>query len=186
MLVLGGLISVAYASTTIITDTGITTTNLTVLGVCTGCGAGEGSYTTYSNILNGTVATTNGWGIEYINTSDNGTTLFQDAGNRAVMVKSDGTVITTQTVVSAGLNNVKTIDKSLTGKYKIIWVEANQVIKLYKNDILLQNIGVKSSQCTIGGGSRPGVSISSSGQYISFQCIDSAGINDRLEVFKGT
>ena len=38
MLILGGLISVAYASSTIITDTGITTTNLTILGTCSGCG----------------------------------------------------------------------------------------------------------------------------------------------------
>src|SRR5690348_7491948 len=50
----GVFLSVTYAASTIITDTSISTTNLTVTGTCSGCG-GDGSFTTYALVTNKTV-----------------------------------------------------------------------------------------------------------------------------------
>ena len=55
--IIGGI---AYAQT-VITDTSITTPNLTVTGTCTGCGVSEGNFNSYSLITNTTLSGTSGW-----------------------------------------------------------------------------------------------------------------------------
>jgi hypothetical protein len=56
IVVAGIVFSVAFATSTVISDAGIITTNLTVTGTCTGCGS-EGDFTHWNPIMNTTVQT---------------------------------------------------------------------------------------------------------------------------------
>ena len=188
MLVLGGLISVAYASTTIITDTGITTTNLTVLGLCTGCGATEGSFSTWTTAFNGTVAGTSGIGNGgLIQINNNGTMDYLDGNGFAVIVTSAGVV--TKVVATTGGNNGGsfTTAQSLTGVYQIIFDQNNDKIQVFKNGVTnIKNIGFSPGQFTFGFGNRAGIAISPNGKWIGMQAEDSGGALNRVVIFQGS
>ena len=187
MLVLGGLISVAYASTTIITDTGITTTNLTILGTCTGCGGGEGTFTSWAKLFNGTVAGTSAGAGGTIYVNNTGTVIFEDNNGGLNLVGPSGTAIA-QVTAPVGITtptNYHTA-QSTQGAYQIILDETHSKIVIYKNRALLFTIGVKMGDFTTGPSNHLSVGISPNGQYVAVQGDDTGGALDRLVIFKGS
>ena len=55
IIAIGSLFSVAYSASTIISDSGITTSNLTVTGTCIGCGTSSHTHTVLTSETAGTV-----------------------------------------------------------------------------------------------------------------------------------
>ena len=184
MLILGGLISVAYASSTIITDTGITTTNLTILGTCTGC-AGEGSYSHYTTIaLNTTTAGNDATtGICSLKVGTDGAVLIS-GGSRVQLVYVNGTTAYNHVSFSACNNFYPSIDQSSNGKYKLVQDGSTFTISVYKSGQFLQNLGINTSQCSLAPGLN--FAISSDAKYIATACKDSAVAFDRIVILQGT
>ena len=185
MLVLGGLISVAYASTTIITDTGITTTNLTILGTCTGCGGTEGTFTTYTTLFNGTIAGSAGCTGSSIYVNNTGTVIFEDACPNTFVVQPSGTTSNIPTALIATPTS-SYISQSVNGLYQI-GLDTNTV-QVFKNNAIVQKIGLKLSNfhgSHISGGDPVSIAISPNGKYIAIQGEDVGALLDRVVIFKG-
>jgi hypothetical protein len=183
----GSLFGAVYASGTIITDTGITTGNLTVTGTCTGCGAGEGSYSNYNTIQLNTTIGTAFIATQYtsMSISNNGNVVFGSNGNNTA-VTIGGTIIQS----GSGYASAPGVDiaQSITGEYQLIVVDdVHYDLKVIKNGIFLQDIGIDLSQF-ISPDAAKGVAmaISPDGHYISVIGKDSGGTSERLVIFKGS
>lgn len=189
----GSILGTVYASGTIITNTSVTTTtlnavNLVLSGTCTGCGGGEGSFTTYSTILNTTVTGTTRSAASNLLVSDNGTVFGLDVGHVASLITING--IVQQQISSidnmATIHGYQNIAQSPTGKYKAILDDAIPLIHVYKNDIPLLNLGFNSTQFFTGGADTPAIAISSNGKYIAFWAENADTNTVRLIVFQGS
>ena len=184
LIAVGTLFGAVYGAGTIISDTGITTPALTVSGACTGCD-NEPSFTSWSTVLNQTVAGTSNRANSNIFTSTNGTVFFLDQNADTAIVKLDGTVVTvTHTPANFINQGSTTAAQSSSGKYKII--ETTGAIVVYKNNVLTQTLGIDVSQFQGGFLGNEGISISADGKYISLQGKDSGGVLDRVIIFGGS
>lgn len=184
---IGSILGVAYATGTVITNTGITTGNLVVTGTCTGCGAGEGSYSNYNTIQLNTTIGTAFIATQYtsMSISNNGNVVFGSNGNNTA-VTIGGTIIKSGSSYASapGVD----IAQSITGEYQLIVVDdVHYDLKVIKNGIFLQDIGIDLSQF-ISPDAAKGVAmaISPDGHYISVIGKDSGGTSERLVIFKGS
>ena len=187
MLVLGGLISVAYASSTIITDTGITTTNLTILGTCTGCGGTEGTFSSWTSVFNNTVTGSSGCTGATISVNNTGTVIFEDACPNTFIVDPSGNNI--QKIVNPLISTPapSQMSQSVNGLYQVA-LNTN-AIKVYKNNVLVQTVGLRLANFaggSISGGGPVGMAISPNGQFIAVQGEDVGTLLDRLVILKGS
>lgn len=186
ILIIGSLFAVGYATSTVISDSGIITSNLTVTGTCTGCGGGEGDFTTYSNFLNATIGGASlGNNIKALLTANDGSFMFSDNAFQNIIVFANGTVIKEYDSTFEDFpNGDKLFDQSSTGKYKIIYDQGHSnEIKVYKDNSLLQSIGIDTSQVSANECS---TAISANGKYISLVCSNFAGTNDTALTFEGS
>lgn len=190
IVIIGSLFGVVYGSSTIISDSGINTSNLTVTGTCTGCGGGgvEGNYTNYNTVdLN----QTNGLG-------------FPDTSFTNIHISNLGNVIYSGDTLNVGvkLNGIVNFanfsysttsahqqDQSSTGKYQIIWDGTNTLVAVFKDGVFLQNLGINLTQfSTPGTNMHLAIAISPDGKYITVTGNDAVGggTDDRTVIFRGT
>lgn len=183
----GGIFGVAYSASTIISDTGISTTNLTVTGLCTGCGSSEGSFTQWNTIdLNTTLS------LGFVNSqttdvhiSDDGNIIY--SGNVLnVALRHNGT----WTFANSSYTNIsdKQQSQSLTGKYQVILDDTSNLnVAVLKDGTYIQSLGLNLSQFTTpSSNGAVGIAISPSGKYIAVIGEDSAGFDQRIIIFRGT
>lgn len=178
LIILAGTISsVAYATTTVISDAGIITPALTITtpGGCSGCGASEGSFIHYTTIALNTTFTSAG-GTPNICIGNDGGILI--AGTTNEYVALNGTLLFSHTTVG---NTSGCATQSFTGQYKIISDGDNQLVKVFKNGNLLQTLGLNVAQF---GGNIQSITISPDGKYIA--AVGSSGGSERAVVFQGT
>ena len=183
----GSISSVAYAASTIITDTSITTTDLTVTGTCTGCAAGEADFTNYNIIaLNSTV-------ITGASNSIFGQLAISNNGNTAYVSSTYNTFVNLAGVTKflnfTGVSSFKSqqLDQSRTGEYLVIFNDNTPSISIFKNGVYLQDLGWKSSEFTTPSlGSHISIGISPDGKYIGVVGLDIGGVDDRLVIFEGS
>lgn len=184
LLSVGTLFGVGYSASTIISDSGITTSNLTVTGTCTGCG-GSGTFTTYSTILNTTITGTSGSSNVGLFTSNDGSILAQDSTSKISLTLLNGTVVSVTNDPSGSTNiGQQAIAQSSDGKYKTI-LKSDSIL-VYKNNVLLQTIGIKKSDFVFSDLTTVSVSISPDAHYISIAGRDTGGAIDRIVIFQGS
>ena len=188
ILAAGSLLGTVYAASTVITDSGITTTNLTVTGTCTGCGASEGDFTSYNTVLLNTTIVplaTADTVISSVYISNNGDVLSSGNQNN-FLLKNNGTLIYTNATSINGFG--KDISQSMTGKFQILTNDFSSLeIKVFKDQAFLQNLSIDFTQFSnpTNGGSI-GIAISSDGKYIAVVGKDFGALNDRILVFEGS
>lgn len=188
ILVVGTLFGVGYATSTVISDTGITTPSITVSGACNGCG-NSGSFSSYNTILyniTSTFGTHDGNG-ELLKIGNDGSIVSVGDTSLDIVIASNGTEIYNKpTVIGAfPVSMVQTPD----GTYKVVVdIVGTDNIKVYKNNNLLQTLGI--DQLQFSGGTltngRVSVGISEDGHYIAVGGIDSSNNADRFIVFEGS
>lgn len=180
----GSFLGLAYG----VTNGSILTGDLTVTGTCTGCGGGEGSFTSYATALNSTIVGTGDNRASNLMVSTNGTVFVLDVAHAVYLIKIDGSA----TTIATGLDSKDTIygyqniAQSQTGKYKAVLDDPNSVIKVYKNDNLLQNIGYNATQFGAIPGDTPAIGISSDGKYIAMYKANASATDMILLIFRGT
>ncbi len=167
----------AYAGTTIITDTSVSSTNgffsgdvnaTRVFANTVQLAGTEGSFTSWSPIFNASISGTSFPSTaNYIIVSNNGTIAFREGPGDFTVMKKDGTILKQGNDNGNPFNVV--IDRSLTGKYLVVLdcgsCGNTAFLQIFKNDALVQTV-------TIGKGSfftpsAASISISSSGRYIA-------------------
>ena len=178
-----GMSGIVYASSTVISDTGIITPSITVSGTCTGCG-NEPSFSSYSLVLNQTVTGTGGSLGNLVQVSTDGSVLAQNGQPKTSVIKLDGTIVNVLSLPFTETRNTFTQQQqSTTGQYKII-LNSTQAINIYKNNIFLQKIQVNINSAFTSG--QEAVGISSDGKYIAIFGNDKSGAIDRIIIYQGS
>ncbi len=184
LVIIGSFFSTVYATTVL--DTTSVFQNLTVLGTCTGCGGGgSGSFTSYSTALNETLAgTSSGTNIGLFSSIDGSTFEINTSGKSSITFINGTVKVVTPTAINFDSSQVH-IAQSPDGKYKAI-ITSGSKINLYKNNALLQTIGINLTQFATSNTDFISISLSSDGKYISVCGQDSGGGIQRLVVFIGS
>ena len=161
--------------------------NVLVTGTCSGCG-GEGSFTTWSNTLNSTIAGTGGFSTDYIFVGNDGSINTYDSNKKMAYVLTNGTIITVNDNISnQNLDLNKASEQSMTGEYRILMNGTDNTVVVYKNNIVKQKIGIKISDffSSSFGSTDFGCNISPNGKYIACSGEDTGGSLDRIIEFVG-
>lgn len=183
LLVVGTLFGVGYSASTVISDSGITTTNLTITGTCTGCGSG--SFINWTTSLNETIAGTGGHPNAGLFVSIDGSVSSTDTTSKTALILINGTVKT----VTAGVPNMLNVGQlpyaqSIDGKYKVFLTASG--VDVYKNNVLIKTLGIDKTQFTAGVLGDESVGISSDGKYIAVSGEDSGAAIERVLIFGGS
>jgi len=170
IIIAGGISATAYATTTIISDSGIITSNLTITGTCTGCGAGEGDFNSYAVIYNSTFATISPTGLVK-NTAisndgsffiiDNNDKIWEIAANKTIIINANVSAATTGTGFQSG--------QSMTGEYKFVYDDSFTLVHIIKNNNLIQTSSLDKTQFQAFGPNSfadSSMSMSPNGKYI--------------------
>lgn len=175
-----GVTSLVYG----VTNGTIIVGDLTVTGTCTGCSSGgEGSFTSYTTLFNGTITGSVGCPGSSIYVNNTGTVLVTDNCPTTFIVQPSGTATKINTPIGSAPFPISSA-QSITGLYQIAY-DAN-TIKVYKNNSLIQSIGFDTGNfgAPVGGGLS--INISPNGKYIAIQNEDVSTSSDRLVIFKGS
>lgn len=182
IIAVGSLLGSVYATSTVITDNGITTSNLTVTGTCTGCG-GSGSFTTWNLLYNVTLTQTDyptGFDID-----NNGNSVLQY--NQATgFVSKNGTELVKVATNQISNSGMKLVDQSANGKYQIYFDGVNHQIHILQNATLVHIIQLNMPGDFNTGSDILSISISPSGEYIGVTGLNHARTFDRLQLFEGS
>lgn len=181
-----GMSGIVYASSTVISDSGIITPSITVSGTCTGC-TNNPSFSSYNTIaLNETLAGSENTAIPQMSISNSGNVILANL-HQNIFVTLTGSILfvhNNNDNVYSGLGVLS--QSSEGGNYTISTNTANSQIQVTKNNSLLQNLGFKVSQCNVSGINTLGLAISPNGKYIALACADTGGALDRLVIFQGS
>lgn len=185
IIALGSVVSIAYATSTVISDAGITTpslnaTNINVSGTCTGCGGiSEGNYNSYSMIYNVTLnrfVNTN----NYLLVNNTGFTFFGDSNQGLLyLFNPSGSLLLNDTTFGNFINSA--LVNSINNKYIIGEYEPGNGtvgVSIWKNTNLLHVIA-NSHYTSLA-------SISLNGQYIGVWHNDPSNHEEWLSVWKGS
>lgn len=183
ILIAGGTSSV-YATT--ILDSTSVFQNLTVLGTCTGCGGGEGSFTTYSLITNATVAGGDNDPGTMIVVADNGTSFAAEKGHYIFSLSKTGAVTGKSNNFANPLTlaDILSVSKSNSGEYMTMYDSSNKTVTIFKNNSFLQHIPVDT--INVYGDVGLAVAISGNGKYIGIFGLDQSGAFDRIQIWEGS
>lgn len=183
LLGIGSLFSITYAASTIISDSGITTPNLTVTGTCAGC-SGEGDFSSYSLITNKTDTSGPFSAGIYVQVGNDKSVIGFENGGKTMYFNPSGNLISS-TSNSSPIAGPYPFEQSLTGKYRIIRNDTSSQIDVYKNNILLTHIPIdithsfESYLFTTCG-------ISQDGKYIALFGPDFTTNFEQLQVWQGS
>lgn len=145
---------------------------------CIGLACDSNDFTNYNTIvLNSTVFSGYDTSISQLTISNNGV-VGSVGSNRNGVVLINGTVTFEGSPNNSGSS--PELDQTTTGKYLAIFKV--ETIKVFKNGVFLQDLGVNTSQFT----SRTGLAISPDGHYIALMGKDSGSAHDRLIIFGGS
>lgn len=196
----GSILATVYASNTTITNTSVSTTtvntsdlvashdvnttNLFVTGTCSGCGAMEGSYNSYSTTLNQTVTGSQATTIVGLQSANDGSILGLDF-HRASLVLVNGTVIKNIPTIPNFQSDQRLTSQSVNGVYFVALNSTGNIL-VYKNHVLLTTIGIKTSQFYLGNLNTASIVMSPNGKYIALYGADSGNVLDRLLIFQGS
>lgn len=165
IIAIGSVSSIAYATSTVISDAGIVTptlnaTNINVSGTCAGCGGSSGTYSTWTNIVNKTASSGNANAIQTIN---NNGTFFFTSGSDAETVDKTGTVrlISSNPIMGAGFSMPSA--SSLDNEYNLIMDGTSRSLLIVKGDAEIAHFNICSCLGTLGF---VGYTISPNGEYI--------------------
>jgi len=183
----GSSASIAYGVGTVVTDSGITTGNLTITGTCTGCG-GEASYSSWTTLQQeGTLAT--GGMIENQVLIDNNGNLVVNFGaatgtTQTWLVSNLGS--TTSFTSSAGpAVSAAFITQTTSGQYQAIWNDGAKVIDLYTNGTLAANVPLDFA-AKFKTGQPVGIAISPNGHWLAAIGIDfTDNSKNRFQIYRG-
>lgn len=157
--------------------------NVLVTGTCTGCGGGEGSFTSYNTVsLNTTVGSFGGTNFPRIIVNNMGTVVFSDSNANYVVTISGTTLFNNSTIGSSGNQE---LSQSINGIYQIVNNDNVPKVSIFKNNIYLQDLGINLSQFSNPFG-KLGMAISPDGHYIAVIGEDSGVSSDRLLIFRGS
>ena len=151
-------------------------------------GASEGDYSSWSKVLDTTIAGTGGYYTIAMAVDNNGNVLVFQGQSYAYGVNLVGTVFETPQAQLTFRGNVKLVDESsLTGRYQVIFDTSVPETKVFKNGVLLATIPTPSTSWFSPGSGNPiGCAISPNGQYIALQGNDVSNFIDRVQVWKGS
>lgn len=182
----GSLFSIVYATGTVITDSGITTPTLTTgsivnSGSCTGCGASEGSYSSWSTTLNQTVTGSHASLVVNLQINNNGTTTGLDL-QKASVINIAGSVVSNIAVSENTQSDQPIISQSVNGEY-IVTLGSNN-ISVFKNDLFFKSYTLTTAN--FSNMNTVSLAISPNGKYIVAYGEDTGTALERLVVFKGS
>ena len=161
--------------------------NVLVTGTCSGCGAGEGSFTSWTTLTNTTLGTVSVSNADNVIVSNNGSILAETIDCTDAYFFTNGTVIRTTNSLSLCPANQDSSDQSITGKYQIIYdADRTNNIYIYKNNVLQDTKMIQASQFSGGVLSSTSVGISPDGKYIVVYGTDSGVASQRLIVLQGS
>lgn len=140
--------------------------NVLVTGICTGC-SGEGSFTTYTTLLNQTIIGSSSATLRSLSVANDGSILAYDNNCRDSIVFLNGTqkVFGATDACTPDIHRLN--GQSETGIYKFYAESlAGGTIRIYKNNVLLQTVTINTSQFDVTNFSDQAISISPDGHYI--------------------
>lgn len=184
----GSLISSVYAVGTVITDTGITTGDLTITGTCTGCG-GEASYGSWTTLQQeGTLAS--GGNIENQLLIDNNGNLLVSFGCSSCsptswIISNTGST-SSFTSNSFGAVSSSFITQTSSGQYQAIYNDGAKVIDIYVNGTLAANVPLDFASKFFTG-NQMGIAFSPNGHWLAVVGDDFADHSkNRFQIYRGT
>ena len=184
IIAIGSLLGTVYATGSIISDSGIITPSLIV----NGNQIGESSFTSYNTVALNTTSTNADNLINNVLISNDGTVMISGAAKNQIVTLTGTTIYTNSSYGTS--SGIKQIVQSLTGEYQVILSSTGSgKVSVFKNHVYLQDLGIKTSQFSGGGllsDSQAGLAISSDGKFIAVVGKDSAGLTDRVLVFRGS
>jgi len=119
-------------------------------------------------------------------TAVDGSVITSDTSGESAIVKLDGTIVTVKPIATVFDSAQVHATQSADGKYKVILSAASSAVFVYKNNTLLQTIGINLSQFDGGNFNKASVSISADGKYITVSGGDTGGALQRLVIFQGS
>lgn len=157
--------------------------NVLITGTCTGCG-GDGSFTTYSLVLNKTAGTSSGDGSLSF-TANDGSLIGVDTGGNIIDMKLDGTQVSNdQNLIATEAYDSNSIMKqSSQGVYKVVQY-GNSTVSIFKNNAVIQHIAIDTTHSFFNG--KQGISISPDGKYIGLFGKDFNGVVDHIQIWQGS
>jgi len=182
-----GSIGTVLAYTGTITANQGSFNNVLVTGTCTGCGANEGSFTTWTTLTNTTVGTVSVSNVNNVIVSNGGSILAETVDCKDAYFFINATVIKTTNSLSLCPANQDSTDQSMTGEYQIIYdADRTNNIYIYKNNILQTTKTISTADFSGGVLSSTGIGISPNGKYIVVYGIDTGAAAQRLIVLQGS
>lgn len=197
IIAIGSVSSIAYATSTVISDSGITTPSLTattvnVTGTCVGCGGAEANYSTWTLQYNKTYGSAGFTGGPKKSMVDNNGYVFTaNRGDGLVfLLNPSGTIISTVFNAANYIGMDADLVQSETGFYRAVFDGSNGTIYLYKNNLVTKTFaGGNCDDCNgfyhfTGNGA---LAISPNGQYFVISGENST--NDgttRVLLYKGS
>lgn len=140
--------------------------NVLITGSCTGCG-GEGSFTTYSTLLNQTITSSSSSILRSLSVANDGSILAYDNNCKASIVFVNGTQKVLGSSDSCTPDIHRLNGQSETGIYKFYAESlAGGTIVIYKNNALLETVTIDTSQFDVINFADQAISISPDGHYI--------------------
>lgn len=182
----GSILGTVYATGTVITDTGITTGDLTITGTCTGCG-GEASYGSWTTLEQEGTFTSNGI-VNQMLLDNNGNLLVSlgiNAGTPTSWIISNTGSITSYTSNSFGAVSSNFITQTSTGQYQAIWNDGAKVIDIYVNGTLAANVPLDFAS-KFATGNQEGIAFSPNGHWLAVVGVDfTDNTKHRFQIYRG-
>lgn len=184
----GSILGTVYATGTVITDTGITTSDLTITGTCTGCGS-EASYSSWTTLeQEGTLAS--GGNIANQMLLDNNGNLLVSFGcspcsPTSWIISNTGSTASYTSNSFAAVSSAF-ITQTSTGQYQAIWNDGAKVIDIYVNGTLAANVPLDFAS-KFATGYQEGITFSPNGHWLAVVGVDFTDHSkNRFQIYRGT
>lgn len=192
IIAVGSLFSVVYAAGTIITDTSITTNaittgTMTVTSSCSGCGAGEGTFSTWTLLTNTTFTPLTIQDLEYSKINTNGTSLIVTQIGETYIIDKSGTIIKDSAGSASKTGKyISGADQSVTGLYQTMLEIGSTKFAVFSKSHLLQETSISTAN-TFFNINDIVISMSPDGKYILLTGADKAAPTTfRYVIYQGS
>lgn len=182
----GSSASIAYGVGTVITNTGITTGDLTITGICTGCKQ-EASYSSWTTLQQEGTITSGGNTVNNMVLDNNGNLMVSFAGpTPASWIVSNNGSTTSYTSNSFSAVSSQFITQTSSGQYQAVWNDGAKVIDIYTNGTLAANVPLDFAT-KFKTGNQEGIAFSPDGHWLAVVGVDfTDNTKNRFQIYKGT